>query len=105
MVKILRKPLENYEAQVSKLSIFIGQKLIFHYCIQNVQDGIQIQVCNVSNNCLTLFCQFISEKVKKKVRKSQAQFQEKLRKVRLRQNCCSLIKKKTCTQPSQKFFH
>ena len=45
MVKILRKTLENHEAQFPKLSAFIGQKSIFrHYCIQNVQDGNQIQV-------------------------------------------------------------
>ena len=41
------------------------------------------------------FSQFISEKVKKNVRKSQAQFLEKLRKLRLRQNDGFPIKR-TC---------
>ena len=40
--------------------------------------------------------QFISVKVKKKLRKSPAQFREKLRKLRLRQNDGILIKK-TCS--------
>ena len=38
--------------------------------------------------------QFISLKVKKNLRKSQAQFREKLRKLRLRQNIKFLIKKR-----------
>jgi len=37
---------------------------------------------------------FISAKVKKNLRKSQAQFREKLRKLRLRQNYGILIKDK-----------
>ena len=45
------KSYENHEAQFPKLSVFIGQKSIFrHYCIQNVKDGIQIQVYNI-NEC------------------------------------------------------
>ena len=74
--------------------MFIGKKAVFRrYCIQNVKDGIQIQVNNTNNECLAHFSQFISEKVKKKLRKSQAQFWEKLRKLRLRQNNDFLIKK------------
>ena len=38
--------------------------------------------------------QFISIKVKKNLRQSQAQFREKLRKLRLRQNNDFLIKKR-----------
>ena len=63
-----------------------------HCFIQNVKDGIQIQVCNINNESVKNFSQFISEKVKKNLRKSQAQFQEKLRKLRLRQNDGFLIK-------------
>ena len=75
MVKILRKSFENHEAQFQKFSVFIGQISIFrHYCIQNVKDGIQIQVYNINNACLTHFSQFISEKVKKNLRKFQAHF-------------------------------
>ena len=49
------------------------------FCIQNVKDRIQIQVCNIKSERLTHFSQFISEKVNKNFRKSQAQFREKLR--------------------------
>ena len=64
-----------------------------HYCIENVQDRIQIRVYDTNNECVNHFSQFISVKVKKKLRKSQAQFQKKLRKLRLRQNDDYLIKK------------
>ena len=85
MVKILRKSQENHEAQFPKFSVFIGQKSIFpHYCIQNVIDGIQTQVCNINNETVNTFGQFILVKVNKKLRKSLAHFREKLRKLRLR---------------------
>ena len=90
MVKIIR----NHEAQFPQFSIFIGQKSIFpHFCIQNVIDGIQIQVCNINNEIVSIFVQFVLVKVKKKVRKSQTQFQGKLRKLSLRHNYGFLIKK------------
>ena len=63
------------------------------YCIQIVIDGIQIQVYNINNEIAHYFSQFILVKVKKNVSKSQAQFQEKLRKSKLRQNNDFLIKK------------
>ena len=82
---MLRKSYKNLEAQSPKLCVFIRQKSIFrHYCIQNVKDGIQIQVYNNNNEFLTYFSQFISGKVKKNLRNSQAQFREKLKKLRLR---------------------
>ena len=97
MVKISRKS----RGPIPKFSDFIGQKSIFRrYCIPNVKDGIQIQVYNIFNECLTRFSQFISDKVKKNVRKSQAQFREKLRKLRLRQKDDFLIKK---TRTQRKF--
>ena len=75
MVKVLRKSSENDEAQFPKFSVFTGQKSIFHrYCIQNVEDGIQFQVYNINNESLIHFSQFIPEKVKKNLRKSQVQF-------------------------------
>ena len=50
MAKILRTSEENHEAQFPKLSVFRCQKSLFpHYCIQNVIDGIQIQVYNINN--------------------------------------------------------
>ena len=66
-----------------------------HCCIKNVKDGIQFRVYKIKNECVKHFSQFISEKVKINLRKSQAQFREKLRKLRLRQNDGFLIKK-TC---------
>ena len=94
MVKILRKSLENHEAQFPTISVFIGQKSIFRYCIQNVKDGIRIQVYNINNESVSNFSQFISVKVKKNLRKFQTQFREKLRKLRLRQSDGFLIKKR-----------
>ena len=74
----------------------MGHKsIVHHYCIQNAKDGIQIQVYSINNECITDLSQFISEKVKKNLRKSQAQFREKLRKLRLRQKYGFLMKK-TC---------
>ena len=67
--------------QVPKLSVFIGQKLIFrHYCIQNVKDRIQIREHKITNKIVAIFSRFISVKFKKNLRKSQAQFWEKFRK-------------------------
>ena len=79
------KSYENHKAQFPNLSVFIGQKSMFRcYCIQNVKDGIQIQVYNISNEIVNHFSQFILVKVKKNLRTSQAQFRETLRKLRLR---------------------
>ena len=69
--------------------------MFHHYCIQNVKDGIQIRVYKINKESVTNFSQFISAKVKKHLRKSQAQFREKLRILRLRQNDGTFIRK-TC---------
>ena len=63
----LKKILRKSEGSISKIKCFIGQKSTFHhYFIQNVKDGIQIQVYNINNGCLTHFSQFIiSEKVER----------------------------------------
>ena len=77
-----------------KLSVFIGQKSIFrHHCIQNIKVRIQIRVFTIKKENTTHFSQFISEKLRKNLRKSQAHFREKLRKLKLRQNDGLLIKK------------
>ena len=77
MVKILRISNENHEAHFPKFNAFIGQKSIFHrYCIQNVKDGIQIQVYDIDIESVSHITQFISVKVKYNWRKSQFQFQE-----------------------------
>jgi len=87
------KSLENHEAQFPKLNVFIRQKSIFRrYCIQNAKDGIQIHAYNIINDSVNLFSKFIPAKVKKNLRKSQAQFREMLRKLRLRENNDFLIK-------------
>ena len=68
--------------------------MVFRRCfIENVKDGIQIQVYNIINESVDHSSQFISVKVKKNLRKSQAQFWEMLRKLRLKQNNDFLIKK------------
>ena len=67
------------------------------YCIQKAKDGIQIKVFNINNESVSQFSQFISVKVKKNLRKSQAQFWEKLRKLKCRQNDDFLIKKNVYT--------
>ena len=61
-----------------------------------MEDGIQIQVFNVNNECLIHFKQSISIKVKKNLRKSLVRFREKLGKLRIRQNDGFLIIKSTC---------
>ena len=62
--------------------------------MQNVKDRIQIQVYNIINESVNHSSQLSSVKVKKNLRKSQAQFWEMLRKLRLRQNNDFLIKQK-----------
>ena len=71
----------------------MAKKSVFRrYCIQNVKDGIQIHAYNIINDSVNHSSQFISVEVKKNLRKSQAQFREKLKKLRLRQNNDFLIK-------------
>ena len=70
--------------------------MVRRYCLQNVKDGIQSHVHNINNEMLNHCSQLISVKVKKNLRKSEAQFREMLRKLRLRHNNDFLIEKKTC---------
>ena len=77
----------------------MGQKsVVRRYCIQNVKDGIQIQVLNIINESVNHSSQFISVEVKKNLRKFLAQFREKLRKLRFRQNNDFLIEKRVDKQ-------
>ena len=62
----------------------------------HVKDGIQIQVHNINNESVKHFSKSILVNAKKNLRKSQAQFRAKLRKLRLRQKDGFLIKK-TCS--------
>ena len=64
--------------------------------MQNVKDRIQIQVYIIINESVNHSSLFIPVKVKKNLRKSQVQFREKLRKLRLRQNNDCRIKKRVC---------
>ena len=92
--KKVRLKWSKSEENLKKVTRFNFQNLVFRrYCMQNVNDGIQIRVCNINNECFTHCSQFISVKAKKNLRKSQAQFREKLRKLRLRQNDTFLLKK------------
>ena len=52
----------------------------------------KFQVYNINNESVSHFSQFTSVEVKKNLRKSQALFWEKLRKLRLRQKDGFLIK-------------
>ena len=61
----------------------------------NVKDGIQFRAYTINNENVTHFRQFISVEVKKILEKSQAQFWEKITKLRLRQNNDFLIRN-TC---------
>ena len=78
--------------------------MVFHRCcIQNVKD--EIQIYSINNESLSHSSQFISVKGKKNVRKSQAQFREMLRKLRLRQNNDFLMKKNVYKSwPRQQFL-
>ena len=51
------------------------------YYIQNVKDGIQIQVYNIINDSVNHSSQFISVKVRKNLRKSQVQFGGNVKKI------------------------
>ena len=94
------------EENLEKITRLNSQNLVFlcfqtsifrHYCIQDVKDGIQIQVYNINNESVNHFSHFISEEEIKNLRKSQAQCWEKLIELRLRQNY-GFLKKTTCTQ-------
>ena len=64
MVKTLRTSYDNNEAKFPTFSVLIGQKSMYgSYCLPNVKDGIQIQVYNINNECVTHCRQFISIKL------------------------------------------
>jgi len=52
--------------------------------MQNVKNGIQIRVYTINKESIAHSSQLVSVKVQKILRVSQAQFGEKLRKLRLR---------------------
>ena len=88
------KSLEYQEAQFPEFNVLVGQKSIFRrYCAQTAKVRIQFRVYRINKDSMAHFSQFISVKVKKYLGKSQAKVQEKLRKLRLRQNDGFLIKK------------
>ena len=62
----LKKIIRKSRGSISKIKCFLGQKSLFRsYCIQNVKDGIQIQVYNIISENVNHSSQFISVKVKK----------------------------------------
>ena len=71
-----------------------------------MKDGIQIGVYKINQEKITDFSRFISVKVEKILRNSQAQFWEKLRKLKLRQNHGCLMKMcKLCCEHHHKSFY
>ena len=81
------------------VKFYITNRLFTHHnYIQNDKDRFQVRVYTINKEIMTHFSQFTSIKVMKILGKSQAQFREKLRKPRLRQNDAILIKniKNTC---------
>jgi len=97
MVKILRNLKEITRVNFQNLVFSLAKNRYFVViAFKMFKDGIQIQVYNITNKSVSHFSQFISVKVKKNLRKFQAQFREKLRKLRLRQKAGFLIKKMTC---------
>ena len=93
MAKILRQSLKNNEAQFPKFCVFIARNRYF-VIIAFKMLKIEFKF-NINNKIVTQFGQFILIKVKKNSRKSRAQFREKLRKLRLKQNNDFVIKS-TC---------
>ena len=55
--------------------------MFLYYCIQNLKGGIQSRVYKINEDSLTHSNQFISVKVNKILRESQAQFREKVKKI------------------------
>ena len=89
-----RKKIMRHNFQ--KLVFVLAKNLYFVIiAFKNIKDGIQIQIHNINNEIANHFGLFILVEVKKNLRKSQAQFREKIRKLRVRQNYGFLIKK-TC---------
>ena len=73
IVKIFRQFYESRMAQLPKLSVVVGQKsMLPYYYIQNVKDGIQIRAYKIRKVSVAHFSQFISVKVRKILRKTQA---------------------------------
>ena len=84
MANFLRKS----QCQISLFECFVDPKIdITSLFNENAEDGIQIRVFyTINKESVANFSLFIAVKVKKNLRKSQAQFREKLGKLRLRQN-------------------
>ena len=79
---------------MSKLRYFSCQKSILrHYYIQNIKDRTKIRVHKIKKRRVTRFSQFTSVTVNETLRKYQAQFREKLGRLRLRQKRGFLIEK------------
>ena len=87
--KILRKS----RGSISTFIVFLMAENQYFVVIAFKMLKIQIHVYSINNERVSHFSQFNLVKVKKNLRKSQAQFREKLRNLRLRQNYSFLIKK------------
>ena len=83
----MRLNFQNYVFLLGKSRLFC------HSCIQTLKDEIQNQVYKSNDQSIALFSLFISVQAEKHLTKSKAQFREKLRKLRPRQNEYFLISK------------
>ena len=69
---------------ISKIKYFCWPKIDIHGCIQNVKDGIHIRVYRMNRDRVSILSSLFRNSFKRISGKSQAQFREKLRKLRLR---------------------
>ena len=67
--------------------------MLCHYYIQNVKDGIQIGAYKTNKESVAHFRQFISVKVKETLRKLEAQFSGKIKKIEAQEKCWFSYKK------------
>ena len=91
----LKKIVRKSRGSISKIKCFyrpkIGISSLLHSKCQRWNSNSSY---SINNESVSHSSQFISVKVRKNLRKSQAQYLEMLRKLRLRQNNDFLIKKK-----------
>ena len=91
----LKKILRKSRGSISKIKCFYRQKNRYFVVIafKMLKMEFKFKYTILLTIVINHSSQFLSEKVKKNFRKFEAQFREKLRKLRLRQNNDFLIKK------------
>jgi len=68
-IRNLKKIFKTSQGSISKIKCFCwpNKSILHHCCIQNVEDGIQIQVCNIINESVNHFSLFISVRKLRKI--------------------------------------